>query len=1139
MRLIVFLLLITLANVFGSNSYSQGTNVSLYMEDVPVHEVLNAIESQSDFYFLYSSDVFNAYKKIDVQIENTSVNEVLNDILNPLAIKYLIKDKHILLVEDKSNLSLDIQQQITVSGTVTDGSTNSAMPGVNVLVKGTTTGTITDAYGKYSLSLTDRDAILVFSFIGYISQEVPLSGRTICDVALVSETTGLDEVIIVGYGTQRKVNLTGAVGVASAEKIASRPIVSVGNALQGIIPNLNITQRNGDPTTASDFNIRGYESINGGEPLILVDGIPMNLELINPNDILNISVLKDAAASSIYGARAAFGVILIETKKGQSGKINLTLMTEQSLAKPIFLMDVIRDPLRAAEAWNKAYIRTYGSPRYDDIYLEGIRNWQANPTVENEWGIRNGALEFYGANDYQNKLITDFAPQQKYDMSISGASENSSYYVSFGHLTKDGYLKNSEKNEKFKRYNILMKADFNITKWLSLSEKISVNMTRSDKPHFYNWDVNINTSARMSPSAAIQFPDLPYYIEPGDRDKYEQYIGMYFGGTNFFPYLEQGGRETFDVDDVWLTQGITISPVSGLKIIGNLSFNRYNRNYQDVASRVQVVSQNLLTTPMINYGFSADDFILNRNDFNKYYVFDMYTEYTLDKISNHYLKAMIGFNQELAQNQQITARARSLLTPSVPDLNATVGTQTIGGGKSHVALRGLFYRLNYIYKDRYLVELNGRYDGSSRFPKNDRFGFFPSTSLGWRISEESFMLGTRGWLDNLKIRISYGQLGNQLLSGNYYPYIPSMAGIMSPFIMSSGQIPVVRPAGLVSPTLTWERVISQNLGLDITILKGQLDASFDIYTRDTKDMLMNVVYPTTLGTAGPKANAADLRTKGWEFIVSWKDNIGMDLRYALSLNLSDNSSEITKYENPKGALSEYYVGKQIGEIWGYVTEGIFQDEEEIVGHADQSAIGSNWRPGDIKYKDLNNDDKINAGSATLSDPGDRKVIGNNTPRYSFGINPDLSYKNWTLNIFFQGLFRDYLPQPGNWVSFYPFASGEVQEYFLTDTWSEDNRDAYFAAPHICSNSDYKNITPQSRYVQNAAYVRLKSLTLNYSFPNKLLSKIDVSMLNIYFSGLNLWEFTKMRKPLDPEQTSTLTQEYYFQRIYTLGLKVAF
>ncbi|HUX56170.1 MAG TPA: TonB-dependent receptor [Bacteroidales bacterium] len=1143
-KICILIIITSIANVFGTDTYSQTAKVTLDMKGITLEQVMDEIENQSEFYFIFNQKQVDINRIVDIEERDMLIDNILAYLFQETNVNYVVLDRKILLTTDpldKNLLSVTSEtelQQRQITGKITDEN-GIPLPGVNVQVEGTTIGTISDANGEFSIDVQNDQAVLLFTFIGYNLQKIPVAGRTTFDISLVPSLLALEEVVVIGYGTQRKANLTGAVGVATAEMIERRPAVSVGNALQGVIPNLNITQRNGDPTTSSDFNIRGYESINGGSPLILVDGVPMDLEMINPNDIKSISVLKDAAAAAIYGARAAFGVILVETKKGQSGKINLFLSTEQSMAKPIFLMDVVRDPLQAALAWNQAYQRSYGNDRYDATYIAGIKNWQANPTVENEWGLRNGTLEYYGNNDYQNKLIADFAPQQKYDFSISGATEKSSFYVSFGYLSKDGYLKNKEKNENYKRYNILMKADFIINKWLTLTEKIATNIEQSDKPHFYNWDVNINSAARVSPSNAIQFPDLPTYVTPGDRDKYKQYIGMYFGGTNFFPYLEQGGRETFQTDDIWLTQGITLNPIKGLNIISNLSFNRYNRNYQDVASKIEVVSNNLLSTPMTNYGFSADDFILNQNNYNRYYVFDAFAEYTFDQFNDHHSKVMFGYNQELAQNQQIAARARSLLTPSVPDLNATVGTQNATGGKSHVALRGVFFRMNYDYKEKYLVELNGRYDGSSRFPQEDRYGFFPSASLGWRISNESFLDGTRGWLDNLKIRASYGELGNQMLGGDYYPYIPTMRGQMSPFIMSSGQIAVVRPAGLVSPTLTWERVVAQNIGLDLTLFSGRFDASFDAYTRDTKDMLMNVVYPPMLGTAGPKANAADLRTSGWELSLSWKDNIGADWGYQFTLGISDNKSKITKYDNPSGALSENYVGKDLGEIWGYETEGIFQSESEITQHADQTAIGPNWRPGDMAYKDLNGDGKINAGNNTLSDPGDRKVIGNNTPRYSFGLNPDLKYKNWTLNIFFQGLFRDYLPQPGNWVSFYPYASGEIQNYFLTESWSEDNRDAYFGAPMVTSNGDYKNITPQSRYVQNAAYIRLKSLTLNYSIPTILLNKVGISMLNVYFSGLNLWEFTKMHIPLDPEQTTTLTQEYYFQRIYSLGLRVGF
>lgn len=1043
--------------------------------------------------------------------------------------------------------SMGAYAQKTVSGKVTDDG-GLPLPGVSVIVKGTTTGTVTGIDGNFSIPNVRNEAVLLFSFVGMTPQEISVGNQTTINVKMASSSIGLDEVVAIGYGTQKKANLTGSVGVASAERLENRPIVSAGQGLQGVIPNLNITFQNGDPTTSANFNVRGFESINGGSPLILVDGVPMDLERINPGDIASVTVLKDAAAGAIYGARAAFGVILVETKKGKSGKINVTLGTEQSLSKPIYLVDPVEDPYVFVTEWNKANMRTSGAPAYDDDYVAGTKKWSENPTDENAWGIYNGQLRFYGFNDYHNQLITDFSPQDKYDMTISGATEKTTYYVSFGYLSKDGYIKMKEKNEKYERYNVLMKADFKVNDWLTLEEKLIFNSQVSDKPHFYNWDVNINTSARKKPIEPIYFPDLPYYLTQGDRDQFAQYIGMGFGSVSWFPYLEQGGRETFTTNDTWFTQGIALDPFKGFKIKGDLSYRSYWRENLDVQSKVDVLrTQDLTQANLIDNGFSADDWVQNQIDRSQYYALNTYAEYTLDQIPDHYLKAMVGFNQEWGSNMMVLAQARQLVTPLVTDLRATVGPQNTDGRKSHISLRGIFYRLNYSYKDKYLLEANGRYDGTSRFPTDSRFGFFPSVSLGWRISNEGFMAGASTWLDNLKLRASYGELGNQQLN-SYYPYIATMGIGQSNFIMSgANKTPYVSPAGLVSNSLTWETVVSQNVGIDFTMLKQRLDVSFDAYSRDTRDMLTNVTLPDILGTSAPDANAADLRTRGWELSATWHDNIGKDWRYGLNIGLSDSQTEITKYDNPTGALNEFYEGQMIGEIWGYVTEGIFQEDSEVAAHADQANLGANWRAGDIKYKDLNGDGKINPGNNTLDNPGDRKIIGNWNPRYSFGINPDVSYKNWTLNVFFQGLSRDYLPENGNWKAFYPYNAGHMENYFITESWSEDNRDAYFAAPTIGTNTK-KNIQPQSRYVQNGAYIRLKNLTLNYNIPNEYVSKIGLSSASVYFAGQNLWEYTKMHKPIDPEvefnnntglERNDLTQEYYFQRTYSLGIKVSF
>ena len=395
-------------------------------------------------------------------------------------------------------------------------------------------------------------------------------------------------------------------------------------------------------------------------------------------------------------------------------------------------------------------------------------------------------------------------------------------------------------------------------------------------------------------------------------------------------------------------------------------------------------------------------------------------------------------------------------------------------------------------------------------------------------------------MNNLKFRVSYGTLGNQLLGNNFYPAIPTMGSSTSPYMFSAGaRAPYVSAAGLVSPTLTWESVTSKNFGIDFTMLDNRLDFTFDLYSRETKDMLTRGDLPEILGTSPPQANAADLKTTGWEIASTWRTRINADWDYSVTLALADSKAEITKYNNPTGDIGVRYEGQVIGERWGFVTQGIFQSEDEVADAADQSDLGNNWRPGDIRYADLNGDGKITYGNNTLEDPGDQQIIAYERPRGNFGITGRVGYKGFSLTMFFQGVMQyQYWPPNNNWVAFYPFNAGHVEKYYLTDTWSETNRDAYFPAPHVSTNTK-QNVLAQSRYVQDGSYIRLKNLTLNYNIPSTLLSKVGMSSASVYVSGMNLFEFTSMRKPLDPEVRPTLTQEYYKQRIYSLGLKVSF
>lgn len=1040
-------------------------------------------------------------------------------------------------------INSETTQQKSVTGKVVDKS-GVPIPGVTVAIKRTATGTITNESGLYTLPKVSENSVLVFSFVGMQTQEVTVGSRTNIDVTMQEDVIGIDEIVAVGYGTQKKANLTGAVSVAGSDRIESRTITSLGQGLQGVIPGLNITYTSGDPTESADFNIRGFESINGGSPLILVDGVPMDVEKINPNDIKSVSVLKDAASAAIYGARASFGVILVETKKGKPGKTNISISSQFTAQQAIFPgYEPVTEGGTARQIMSDAYKLTNGRELLPQAIIDAAKAYQEmeNPTEADAWYVDKTAKLLYPlSNTYMRDLaMRDFAPQRQYDFNISGASEKSSYYVSLGMTNKDGFFRYG--NEDYNRHTALAKIDFQVNDWLSLEEKISFISVVNDIPHNYGdqWYYQSIAKHFYSPHT---FPDLPYYLEPGDHDKYAHLVGMHLDNRNPLPYLKKGGRNTTNENDIWLTQGVTITPMKGLKLRGDFSYRYYWREIEDVASKVEVVygsinnfslDLNNAAQPIIWYGQSANDWIEASFSKNTYYVFNTYAEYSRDDLGDHNIKALVGFNEEYGKNHSVTTRSTQLLAPNIQSLTATTGTKTNSDGKNEIKLRGLFYRLNYSYKDRYLFEANGRYDGTSRFPRASRFGFFPSFSAGWRISEESFMASTKQWLDNLKLRVSYGQLGNQSV-GSYYPYISTMSSGTSAYLLDASGIltNMISPGGLISNMLTWETVASKNAGIDFTLFNRKLDVNFDYFIRDTKDMLMSKNYPDVLGASAPSENAADLRNTGWELAVTWYNKFGKDWSFSFNLALSDYQTEITKYDNPTGAIGSYYVGKKVGEIWGYKTVGLFQNAEELASAADQSRIGSNWRVGDVHYADLDGDGVITTGSNTLDDTGDRIRIGNTTPRYSFGLNPTIRYKNFSLDIFAQGLLkRDFYPSTSNFLRFWPFKSISMEKWWYEDAWSPENPNGYFPLPQY-AYSDGKNTPAQTRYLQNGAYIRLKNVTLSYNIPLKFVSSAQV-----YLNGTNLWEASGTYKTLDPEDSASLTPKYMFHRSYTLGIRV--
>lgn len=1020
-----------------------------------------------------------------------------------------------------------------IKGIVVD-QTGEPIIGANVVVKGSSVGTITGIDGDFTLDVS-ANSILKISYIGFVDQELPVKNKSELKVVLKEDNQQLEEVVIVGYGSQKKVNLTGSVGSIDAKVLESRPIMSSSSALQGTIPNLQVTSGSGEPGSGASLNVRGTTSINGGGPLVLVDGVEMNLDLVNPNDIANVTVLKDAAAAAIYGVRAAYGVVLVTTKNAGGNKKTVVSFTGNiAFSKPTVLPEMVGSSWEHAEFVNKAMTNAGLDLMYNPETVQKMKNYDANPANNPEYEVLNGQMYYYGYSDWTNLMLKKLTPAQRYNVNVSGGNDKTTFYSSVGYLNQSGMYKIGE--DKFQRLNTRLSVDNKTTDWLKLGAKVLYNYSSADKPHPYKDDVwqqmVFSTPTRMA--------------RPWDTDErypeLDQYAGKYFDDQNPISLLERGGRNKNKAHDVWLTGSADLTFTKEWK--ARVDFT-YNLNYgSNSAHRKRI---DMITNSFVETEGNTNNNSYSWSNTNKdYYSFNAYTEYEKTFFDKHYLKGMLGFNQELTKYRSTSATRQNMISQELPSLGLGTGMQTVGENGYEWALRGGFFRLNYMYDNRYLVEVNGRYDGTSRFPSDNRFVFLPSFSGAWRISEEAFMKESVAWMDNLKIRASYGALGNQLLTasgwgGNtkYYPYIPFMSsGSAGNWLFNDNEkLLYINPAGLVSNSLTWEKASTFNVGVDVTVLNQKLDVSFDWYQRTTSDMLVKVEYPEILGTTAPPANKAELRTRGWELSVKWNDQIGKDFTYDIGVILSDSQAEITKYENRTGSLGDYYEGQKIGEIWGYETGGFFQYAEDVANHADQSKLGSNWAPGDIKYADLNGDNKINNGANTLSDHGDLRVIGNTTPRYQYGISANMTYQNVYLNVFFQGIAkRDFWPssQP-----FWPVATQyyNTQQWFYTDSWSEDNRDAYFARPIA---RETKNQQKQTKYIQDASYCRLKNLSLGYNLPSSWLSSLHISRANVYFSAENLFEFSNIKGAYDPEAASKNGAMIYpFQRTYSFGVNVTF
>ena len=1029
----------------------------------------------------------------------------------------------------------EIQQNGVCNGVVTD-TTGETVIGASVVVKGTTNGTITGLDGDFSLSGVTKGSILVVSFVGYQNTEVKWNGQPLT-IVLKEDTKVLDEVVVVGYGTQKKANLSGAVAAVDGKVLQDRPITNIGQGLQGVVPNLNITMNNGGaPGATSSFNIRGNTSLNGGSPLVLVDNVQMDANLVNPDDIESISVLKDAASASIYGARAAYGVILITTKKGKkSDKPTVSLSATGYWQSPALTFHNVNS-MQYLTMMDEAYQNDGGSGHYFKSqvyqYAEDYFNGKYDSPVFFDTAYDTYKYGYCGNTDWWDELYkTSFS--QIYTANISGGNDRTTYYASVSMNDQGGILKAGD--DKYNKYNANVNISSNITKWLNVSAKIAHTYTDELHPTGGTTAMNSTAYSGLSSYSGMMKGDLSPLMPVKHPDGHYAGQGSY---TNPVAIMEQGGNAQYKQNDLWMTGAVKITTIKGLVINADYTWNFYGKssnqhvqNFYDYTAVPGTENYYPWTNP-------SSVTVTNNDDY--YNAFNAFAEYTFSLKEKHNFKVMVGYNQENKHKKYHYAGRKNLIDSSNPSLNLAYGDMAMNVSETHWSVNGFFARINYDYKGKYLLELNGRYDGSSKFPHGDRYAFFPSASVAWRVSEEKFWEPIRGWFDNFKLRASYGSLGNQALDESRYGNFPYLAtyGINTKYgALLNGTRPVaVSVPGLVSASFTWETVNQIDFGFDASFFGGRLNTSFDWYRRNTKDMLTaGQALPAVLGTSVPQENAADMKTVGWEVSLEWNDRLSNGFGYHIKGVLSDYQASITKFSNPTKLLGTHYVGEKLNEIWGYVSNGLFQSDEDAKA-ADQCYLsGGSWGAGDVKYEDLNNDGKIDIGKNTLDDSGDRKIIGNSTPRYSYGITAGFDYKGFDFEMFWQGIGkRDY------WLGGSQFW-GFTDEWCtpLTsslDYWTEDNRDAYFPRLHHYGVNG-GNHQVSTRYLQNAAYLRLKNVVLGYTIPRSITEKVKISRLRVFVQGENLLTSTPLIDSYDPETLNNMT--YPINKKISVGLNLTF
>ena len=1041
-----------------------------------------------------------------------------------------------------------VQQQSVCKGTVVDNNGDPVVgASVFVVSNGQKKGSVTDLDGKFEIAGVASGSSLTISYVGYKTQQVTWSGKDL-KVTLQENSEMLENVVVVGYGTQKKVNLTGAVSVVNSKQLESRPVTSVAQALQGEVPGLNFSVGNsgGSLNSRMSMNIRGIGTIGSGSnaaPLVLIDGSEGDLYSISPNDIESISVLKDASSSAIYGSRAAFGVILVTTKSGKDSRMNVSYNGNVRFSTATQIPEM-PNSYDFARYWNDAAANSGAPAPFKQQILEKIKNhingtpspgdevtttW-AGKAANEPWSMYTGSWD---NTNWFKEMYKSGVPSTEHNIALSGGGSKVNYYLSGAILSQQGLIRHGK--DKLKRYNFSGKITANLKDWFTVTYNTKWVREDYSRPS-YMTGLFFHNIARRWPTNPIFDPN-----------------GHYVHGNEILQ-MENGGLDATQNDKLYQQLALEFRPIKGWKIRleGNYNTVNYHNHWDVLPIYYYDPDQKPIAAAWSgNYAAGKSD-VGESMSKNNYYNGRFFTEYAFTLNDKHDFKFLAGLDMESNIYTSLGAARADLISPLVPSLNnATHKDVRPSFSNTQWATMGAFGRINYAYDSRYLAEFSIRRDGSSRFIGDKTWSTFPSLALGWNIANEDFFKPLTKTVNTLKLRATYGALGNTNITALYPWFLTQPASASaSSWLVNGERVNISNMPGLVSPNLTWESVRSWNIGLDFGMFNNRLQGTFDYFVRTTKDMVGPApVKPSILGATQPAENNSDMRSNGWDLEVRWRDRIGQ-LGYGIKLVLSDDFQTITRYYNPNRLLSQWSEGKRMGDIYGYLVEGIAQTNEQMNEWLanNKPAWGSNWAAGDVMYKDLNGDKKVNSGKSTYDDMGDLTKIGNSLPRYRFGITLDANWKGFDFLIFMQGVgkrdFWDASPysvgaNTGMWQA---AAFKDHLDYWrpATDTNLGPNTNAYYPRPLFGQGS--KNFQTSDRYLQNAAYMRIKNIQLGYTLPAAIASKIGANRVRFYFSAENLATFTKMNKIFDPEATGGdwgPGKLYPLQRTFSFGLNLNF